>query len=216
MMSQPGAPLRIATALVLVAALLALPACRTLGIDDERGEAAGRGAAIGAVVGAIAGATTARSIILGGLIGALAGVAIDEYMRRQQADLEARAEVRTIRLDDELMVIALPPDELFLPASSQLTLEGRQRLARVAAVLQDYPETAVVVRSFAPLTGPHADNLELAARRGEAVRAQLVAEGVAAGRLQAEAFDRDAVELAGVEVDPTGHVDLLVVAHAEA
>jgi outer membrane protein OmpA-like peptidoglycan-associated protein len=209
-------PTRVATALVLTVALLALPACRSLGIDDDRAEAAGTGAAIGAIAGAIAGATTARSIIVGGLIGAIAGVAIGEYMSRQQAQIEARTDADVTRISDELMVLTLDTEQLFAPGSAQLTAVGRQRLSNLAEVLNDFPESAIVVRSFTPSAGPAAGDMQLAMQRGEAVRAQLAADGVASARLRTDTFGTDAVATAGVTVAETGHVDILVMANTGA
>jgi outer membrane protein OmpA-like peptidoglycan-associated protein len=217
MKTNPGKLYQFATGSFLAVTLVALPGCGSMGSGrDSRTEAAARGAAIGAVAGVIAGSTNARSILAGGAVGAVAGVAIDEYMRNQRNEIEARTNADVRMLDDHVMVVALQPEDLFVTGSAQLTSGGRERLANVAAVLNDFPESAVVVRSFTPLTGPAVGDLELAELRATAVRTELAARGVSAARLESVALDQQALRTAGIDVAPAGHLDILVVVNTGA
>lgn len=72
----------------------------------------------------------------------------------------------------------------FGEGSAELGSRARTVLAAQAAWLRANPEAPVVVEAHADDPGTPQQNAELAARRGEAVKARLVEEGIAAARIR--------------------------------
>ncbi len=76
-------------------------------------------------------------------------------------------------------------DRVFFAASSfELGRRARDALSAQARWLKAHPDVGVRIEGHADDPGSEADNRLLAGRRGEAVRRNLIEEGVAPGRLQ--------------------------------
>ncbi|OPZ09010.1 MAG: putative lipoprotein YiaD precursor [candidate division BRC1 bacterium ADurb.BinA292] len=69
-----------------------------------------------------------------------------------------------------------------------MTPRGKQKVAEVAAVLLEYPDSDVLVKGYASSEGAEAYNLELSERRAKAVQNELIANRVSASRIQAIGF----------------------------
>jgi chemotaxis protein MotB len=110
-------------------------------------------------------------------------------VRDLEADLAAtRIEIDRLR---EGLSMSLPAEMLFASGSAELTAEGEQRLARVAADLRDAPYQVLVqghtdgIAIRGALAQRFATNWELAAARAARVVRLLEARGVEAERLAA-------------------------------
>jgi outer membrane protein OmpA-like peptidoglycan-associated protein len=77
---------------------------------------------------------------------------------------------------------------LFETDSAALQASSREQLANVAEILKAYPAVGVKIGGYTDNTGDPAHNLELSRARAASVRDELVALGVAAGRLEAEGY----------------------------
>lgn len=86
----------------------------------------------------------------------------------------------------EALNLTIPADVLFDQGSSALSPRGGGKIAEVAAVLRDYPDSAILVRGFTSSEGADADNVALSQRRATAVGNELVANRVAPQRIQAQ------------------------------
>jgi peptidoglycan-associated lipoprotein len=73
----------------------------------------------------------------------------------------------------------------------QLRDEDRAILQRQAAWLQKYPQVRVTVEGHCDERGTREYNLALGARRANAVKEYLVAQGVAAGRLETVSYGKE-------------------------
>lgn len=80
----------------------------------------------------------------------------------------------------------------FGDASIELGAKARVVLAAQAAWLKRYPSLAVTIESHADDRGSRELNSDLAQRRGEAVRARLIEEGVEPQRIKLSVLGRDA------------------------
>ncbi len=78
--------------------------------------------------------------------------------------------------------------------SSRLTAAGQQTLVRQAAWLAENPAVNVVVEGHADERGTREYNLALGARRAEAARAFLAAQGVAPSRLRTISYGKERPE----------------------
>jgi OOP family OmpA-OmpF porin len=80
---------------------------------------------------------------------------------------------------------------LFETDSATLKPSSRRQLDTVAQVLKAYPSARIKVGGYTDDTGDPAHNLELSRARAENVRAELVALGVSADRIEAEGYGQD-------------------------
>ena len=104
-------------------------------------------------------------------------------LEAQLADLAARKTERGI-------IITLG-DVLFATDQASLTPAGMNTAQKLAAVLQQNPQRAVLIEGFTDSTGTVAHNQELSERRASAVRSALQEMGVARERIAIRAFGED-------------------------
>jgi outer membrane protein OmpA-like peptidoglycan-associated protein len=116
-----------------------------------------------------------------------------EAQRRQQAEQAAAraaqelSRLAAVKQEERGLVITLSGSVLFASDTSELLPSARQRLDDVAkALLEGNPEAQIVVEGHTDSRGGESYNLDLSARRAEAVRAYLVSRGVPAERVRAQ------------------------------
>jgi outer membrane protein OmpA-like peptidoglycan-associated protein len=162
-----------------VAAALSLGGC----------SGAKKGAAIGGVAGAATGAALGKGkgALIGGAVGAAAGAIIGDYMAKQKKELEKVPGADVQQVGDELVVTFNNPI-LFDTDSSMLKSDARSLLDHVASVLEQYPDTDVIVKGHTDNTGSETHNLQLSERRSAAVRNYLLTRGVSSERLRSMGF----------------------------
>jgi len=148
-----------------------------------------KGAAIGGVAGAATGAAVGggKGAVIGGVVGTAAGAIVGDYMTKQKKELEQVPGADVQQVGDELVVTFQSPI-LFDTDSSVLKPEARNLLEDVAAVLQRYPETNVLVKGHTDDTGSETHNQQLSERRANSVRSYLVTRGVSSPRLTSLGF----------------------------
>jgi outer membrane protein OmpA-like peptidoglycan-associated protein len=175
--------------------LLALAGALTLAgcVDTTTGETSRTrtGALTGALVGGAIGATrngddrllkAAVGAGLGAAIGGAIGASLDQQAAELRGDLGGNVQV--INTGSELRVV-MPQDILFATDSAALRPDLRNDLAAVARSLNRYPDRVVQVIGHTDNTGTAAYNYDLSQRRAGAVAAELRANGVPGGRIQA-------------------------------
>ena len=151
-----------------------------------------QGAILGTLAGAAAGAAVdsnkrGRGALIGAAVGGIAGGLIGNYLDKQAKELDAIPDADVQRRDDSLIVM-LPGDVLFDTNSSALAPGAYERLRSLAATLNRYPDTNIVVKGHTDSTGAESYNLKLSEERAESVRKYLVAEGVSSSRVTAIGF----------------------------
>jgi len=187
--------------LVLVAALFALTVsgCAT---KAQTGALVGTGvgAAVGAGLGQAIGRNTSATLIgaaAGAVAGGLVGTAIGNYMDKQEADMRqalANAEAASIqrerqvldeasRRDVDVLPVPFMSDYLFAVNSSSLLPGAYDEVNRVAQVLNQYPQTTIVISGHTDSTGSEQYNQALSERRANAVKNALVGMGVNPARM---------------------------------
>ena len=132
------------------------------------------GAAIGAVAGAVLGHQVDgdKGRFVGAVAGALAGGAVGQYMDEQQrqleADLEAEraaSEIEISRLADDTLRLDVSSEVSFAVDSAQITPTFFGSLDKIAAVVADYPQTAVHIVGHTDSSGSDNYNYKLSLRR---------------------------------------------------
>jgi outer membrane protein OmpA-like peptidoglycan-associated protein len=143
---------------------------------------AGTGAAIGAIVGGGKGAGQGAAI--GAVVGLLGGGLIGNYMDQQAKEMQAvLGEQDRLRRNQEQLQVVMPSDVTFSSGSAALQPGARDRLRRLAGVLDRYPRTTVQIIGHTDSRGTEQSNDELSQRRARAVADELTADGVSAGRI---------------------------------
>ncbi len=176
----------LATLVALMAAGCAQPMTRT-----QKGTAigAGTGAAVGAGLGQLIGRDTESTLIgagVGAALGAAAGGFFANYMERQEMAMNqalAGVEAASVRRDAEVLAVTFKSDVLFDINSHTIKPGGYDELQRVARVLNEFPQTTILIAGHTDSTGSEAYNQTLSERRAESVKSSLMGYGVSAMRL---------------------------------
>ncbi|MDH5588760.1 MAG: OmpA family protein [Gemmatimonadota bacterium] len=176
-------------AMLTLATSLHLAGCATLMPEGETQaeEGAVIGAASGAVIGGIIGnrsGSTAKGAILGAVVGGAAGALIGSRMDEQADDLESRLENAKVERVGEGIQVTFDSGLLFGFDSSDLLPASRDNLARLAASLQDYPDTDVVIIGHTDSRGTDSYNQSLSERRAQVAANHLVASGLSGARVR--------------------------------
>ena len=151
------------------------------------------GALTGAVAGALAGAATGKKN--GALFGAAGGAAIGSgvgyYFDQQEAALRQEllnSGVQVERVsDNELQLImaqgiGFASGKYILSSSIYSTLNG------VAKILNEYPNSSLIISGYTDSVGSAESNLTLSERRAESVANYLVRQNVKSGRLSTQGY----------------------------
>jgi outer membrane protein OmpA-like peptidoglycan-associated protein len=118
-----------------------------------------------------------------------------ETERRQQAEaaqkqaLDALSKLENVKKDARGTVITLSGSVIFPSGKSDLLPSARGKLAEVATALaQGDPASKIVVEGHTDSVGGVAMNQTLSLKRAEAVRDELIAQGVSGTRVSVEGF----------------------------
>jgi outer membrane protein OmpA-like peptidoglycan-associated protein len=101
-------------------------------------------------------------------------------LQQQLADLQAKQ-------TDRGLVITLS-DVLFNTDKAELSAEGMRTAQKMADVLLQEPQSAVLIEGFTDSTGSSAHNLQLSQRRAESVRNALIGLGVKADKVSTRGY----------------------------
>ncbi len=171
---------------LLMLLLLAVGACS--GLSNKQKGATG-GAASGAVLGAViadaTGGSTAVGAILGAAVGGAAGAAIGGRMDRQAEELEDELPGAEVERVGEGIQVTFDSGILFDFDSNELRNEARANLADLAASLDEYAGTRVLVVGHTDDVGADSYNQGLSERRAGAARSYLLGQGLSPERVDA-------------------------------
>lgn len=150
---------------------------------DNTYKGAGIGAAAGAAAAVLDGKREADEILAGAAIGAVIGAGVGAYMDAQEEKLARIPGTTVERVGPETLLIHFESDVLFATDSAVVGGGAQGTLNEVAAVINEFAKTAVVVQGHTDDTGSESHNQELSERRAGAVEGFLVARGVAPARI---------------------------------
>lgn len=173
---------QVAGALLLA---LALAACASLS-RKEKGAAIG--AAAGGVVGGVIGnqtGSTARGAIIGAVVGGAAGAIIGHQMDQQAKELQQNIPGATVSRVGEGIAVTFASGLLYDFDSDVVRADAAQNLRNLAASLEKYPNTDLMIVGHTDAVGTNEYNQALSQRRAVAAANYLAAHGVASARLQA-------------------------------
>lgn len=175
------------TALGLVAVLgvsTMMPACKSL-TNTQKGTGIGAvaGGTIGALIGKKAG-NTAVGAIIGGAIGGTAGAFIGRKMDKQAKEIQQSIPGAEVIPYEEGIIVKFDSGILFGVDKSELQANAKQNIDNLAASLNKYPDTDIMVIGHTDASGADAYNMKLSEKRAAAVKDYAIAKGVSASRLK--------------------------------
>ena len=141
------------------------------------------GAAVGAAVGRANG-STAKGAIIGAAVGGTAGAVIGHQMDQQAKEIKQNIPGAVVERVGEGLQVTFESGLLFDYNSDVLREAARKNLATLAASLDKYPNTDVMVVGHTDATGSDAYNMTLSERRASAAVSYLATKGVTRTRLR--------------------------------
>lgn len=177
--------------LLTVVLLVGLTSCASMS-RKQKGAilGAGGGAVVGGVIGKQAG-NTAVGAILGAAVGGAAGAYIGSYMDKQAAEIEQDIEGATVERVGEGIKITFDSGLLFDVNQSSLQPQARRNLEELAAILNKYADTEVLIEGHTDASGSADHNLTLSRNRAYAVASVLESQQVAATRFSIMGYGED-------------------------
>ena len=152
---------------------------------------AGGGAAAGAILGRVLGGGargTAIGAIIGAAAGGTAGALIGRKMDKQAEDLQRDMQNAKVERVGEGIKITFDSGILFDTNSSTLRPTSEADITKMAAILQKYSDTNVLVEGHTDNTGSDAINQPLSERRAQAVATATIGKGVSSSRVTTQGF----------------------------
>ena len=168
---------------VLAGASLVLGGCASLNNKEKAGIIGATGGAIaGGAIGKANG-STAKGAILGAVVGGAAGMIIGHQMDKQAAELKQNIPGAIVERVGEGIQVTFASGLLFDFDSDVVRSDARTNLRNLAASLDKYPGSELLIVGHTDSVGTDAYNLALSERRAQAAAAYLAAQGVDRARL---------------------------------
>ncbi len=170
-----------------VAVLATVMASTGCSVFNKKGEGALAGGAIGGAIGAVIGnqtGSTARGAIIGAAVGGLTGTIIGNQMDQQAKELKQSIPGATVARVGEGIAITFASGLLYDNNSDQVKAEAATNLRSLAASLDRYPNTDLMVVGHTDAVGTSDSNQGLSQRRAQAAANYLIAQGVSSARLR--------------------------------
>jgi outer membrane protein OmpA-like peptidoglycan-associated protein len=150
-----------------------------------------KGAVIGATGGAVLGGavgsrngSTAKGAIIGAAVGGAAGALIGRRMDRQAQELARTIPGATVERVGEGIQVTFASGLLYDFDSDVVKPTARENLRNLAASLDEYPDTDLLIVGHTDSVGADAYNQRLSERRARAAADYLVSQGVNGGRIR--------------------------------
>ena len=167
------------------AVVLSAAACASLS-KKENGAIIGAtaGAAAGAAIGSASG-STAKGAIIGAAVGGTAGAVIGHQMDQQAKELQQNIPGATVARVGEGIAVTFESGLLYDFDSDVVRASAAQNLGNLAASLNKYPNTDLLIVGHTDAVGTGEYNQGLSQRRATAASNYLASQGVSAARLRA-------------------------------
>jgi len=168
------------------------------GMQTKQGQGtavgAGVGAGVGAILGQAIGKDTESTLIgagIGAALGGIAGNQVGRYMDVQEQDLRnaiATSKSASIKREQDILTATFKGEAYFDYDSSQLKPGAYAELKRISDVLNKYPQTTIEVGGHTDTTGSEEYNQTLSEKRAEAVKNELIQNGISPERIRAMGY----------------------------
>jgi outer membrane protein OmpA-like peptidoglycan-associated protein len=177
--------IRLTASVTLVTvALVQLSGCASW---NRKQKGAAVGAAAGAGVGAIIGnqtGSTARGAIIGAVVGGTVGAVIGHQMDQQAKEIQQNIPGAVVTRVGEGIAVRFASGLLYDFDSDVIRADAAQNLRTLAASLDKYPNTDILIVGHTDNVGSDSYNQGLSQRRASSAASFLTSQGVSAGRLR--------------------------------
>ena len=146
------------------------------------------GAAAGAAIGSMAG-SAGKGAAIGGVAGVAIGALIGHELDKQEKALKEIPNTTVTRHEDKL-IVTMSESIIFDVNSAALKPQSMKTLDQIADVMNNNPESDILVKGHTDSMGSEKYNQELSERRANSVRNYLIAKGVATARITAIGFGK--------------------------
>jgi outer membrane protein OmpA-like peptidoglycan-associated protein len=140
------------------------------------------GAVVGGVIGKQAG-NTAVGAILGAAVGGAAGAVIGDYMDDQAEEMQRDLDGAKVERIGEGIKVTFTSGILFDVNKSDLRPEAKENITQLAAILNKYPDTNILIEGHTDSDGTEEYNQKLSERRAGSVSYFLAENSVASSRV---------------------------------
>ena len=173
------------TSLIVAGASLVFSGCASLN-NKEKGGIIGAtgGAVVGGAIGKANG-STAKGAILGAVVGGAAGMIIGHQMDKQAAELKQNIPGAVVERVGEGIQVTFASGLLFDFDSDVVRSEAATNLRNLAASLDKYPGSDLLIVGHTDSVGTDSYNLALSERRAQSAASYLASNGVDRSRVRA-------------------------------
>ena len=148
------------------------------------------GAVVGGLLGGVLGGKTGR--IIGAGIGGVAGGVVGYKMDQQIKELKEQTAGSGVDVTEtdggQAILVNLPDGVTFDVGSATLKPQFRDTLDKIAASMNQYPNSLIDVYGHTDSTGSDAFNQTLSENRARTVAGYLASRGVSAARVRSQGF----------------------------
>jgi outer membrane protein OmpA-like peptidoglycan-associated protein len=148
------------------------------------------GAVVGGVVGKIAG-NTLLGAIAGAALGGAAGAYIGRQMDKQAEEMRRDLEGAKVERIGEAIKITFESGLMFDVNKYDLRPASVENLTKLAAILNKYPDTNILIEGHTDSTGTREINMPLSENRAKAVAHQLALLNVQSARFTVHGYGPD-------------------------
>ncbi len=163
-----------------------LSACTSTGGLNNAAIGGLGGAAVGAGAGTLFGGNDLKNAGLGALAGAAVGAGIGAYMDSQEKEMQQSLQgtgVQVQRTAENTLNLTMPDSITFATGSSTLTPQAQAALNTVKTILNQYPDSTIMVTGHTDDVGSDSNNQILSQQRATSVASYLAQQGVNPARL---------------------------------
>ena len=177
---------------ILVVGLVLMSASCANWSKTAKGAAIGgaAGAVVGGVIGKIAG-NTLLGAIAGAAVGGAAGAFIGRNMDKQAAEMRRDLQGAKVERVGEGIKITFDSGLMFDVNKYDLRTASQENLTKLAAILNKYPDTNILVEGHTDSTGTREINMPLSENRAKAVAAYLAQQNVQSARFAVHGYGPD-------------------------
>lgn len=148
------------------------------------------GAVVGGIIGKIAG-NTLLGAIAGAALGGAAGAFIGRHMDKQAAEMRRDLQGAKVERIGEAIKITFDSGLMFDVNKYDLRDLSRENLAKLAAILNKYPDTNILIEGHTDSTGTREINMPLSENRARAVANNLASLNVLSARVTVHGYGPD-------------------------
>ncbi len=148
------------------------------------------GVLAGGLLGGLIGGKTGRIIGagIGGVAGGVVGYKLDQQIKQLKEQTAGSGVDVTSTDNGSAIMVNLPDGVTFATGSYAISPSFRATLDRIAASMQQYPDSLIDVYGHTDTVGSTSSNQRLSEDRARAVANYLIARGVAASRIRWQGF----------------------------